>query len=112
MNDIVLVSFDMPVQVLSGGKSYPGMIALKRGPQVLAVDQFLNGGIDPAKSLRILSDKIVLTDARKELPSDWSWREAYALPMLVNEQMKNIILVPFSEAGQKGGEIATWIGSK
>jgi len=110
-NGVVNISFEIPVEVLSGGKSYPGKIALKRGPQVLAVDSHLNLQ-DSLKELICLKEKVKLNDARKSLPADWSWRQAYSVAMMANQKPVNVILVPFSEAGQKGSEIITWIGSK
>jgi len=41
-NTVINISFDLPVQILDGGKSYPGYIAIKYGTQVLAMDQALN----------------------------------------------------------------------
>jgi len=40
--DVVSINFDIPVQVVPGGISYPNQIAIKREPQVLAVDALLN----------------------------------------------------------------------
>ena len=40
--DKIKVSFVIPIQILAGGKSYPGQIAFQRGPQVLAFDSSLN----------------------------------------------------------------------
>ena len=59
-----------------------------------------------------MKEKVKLTDASKMLPKDWSWQQAYSVTMLANLKPVNVILVPFSEAGQKGSEILTWIGSK
>jgi len=110
--DLVNISFGIPVEVLSGGKSYPEKIALKRGPQVLAVDQYLNKDAGPLKEIGCGKGKIILTDARKKLPGEWGWKQAYSLRMETPQKSAGIILVPFSEAGQEGSEILTWIGSK
>ena len=110
-SEVVNISFEIPVEVLSGGKSYPGKIALKRGPQVLAVDSNLNLQ-DSLKDLICLKAKVKLTDAGKSLPADWSFKQAYSVAMVANQKPVNVILVPFSEGGQKGSEIITWIGSK
>ena len=110
--EVVNISFEIPVEVISGGKSYPGKIAFKRGPQVLSVDQFLNKDTGSLNELICAKNKVTLTDARKALPVDWSWKQAYTLRVQAHQKPESIILVPFSEAGQKGAEIATWIGSK
>ncbi|MCK9414728.1 MAG: glycoside hydrolase family 127 protein [Prolixibacteraceae bacterium] len=111
-NDVVNVLFEMPVEVLSGGISYPGKIALKRGPQVMAVDQLLNAGVDSIRTLICAKEKITLKDAEKDLPSDWSWKQAYSLPMSELDKTRKVILVPYSEAGQKNSYIRTWIDAK
>lgn len=110
-NDILNVHFEIPVEVLSGGKSYPGKIALKRGPQVLAVDKTLNIGIDSLKLLDYKAVNLKITDYAGLFPSDWSWKQGYEVPMEVDHKPKSILMVPFSEAGQMGGEIETWIGA-
>ena len=111
-NDIINVRFEILVEVISGGKSYPGKIALKRGPQVLAVDKLLNTELESLKGLNCESISLKLTDGDKLLPSDWSWKQAYAVPMKVNHKPRSILMVPFSEAGQKGSEIETWLGAQ
>ena len=111
-NEVVRVTFDMPVEVIPGGKSYPGKIALKRGPQVLVVDRSLNTTLDSLKSLNCSRINVKLADAPKSLPAEWSWKQAYVVPMQVNQKTQSVLMVPFSEAGQNGGEIATWLSTK
>jgi len=110
--EVVNISFGIPVEVLSGGKSYPGRVALKRGPQVLAVDQYLNKDAGPLRDLICGKDNITLTDARKILPAEWGWKQAYSFRLKTPQKSAAVIFVPFSEAGQEGTEILTWIGSK
>ena len=111
-NTEVKVSFGIPVEVIPGGKSYPDKIAIKRGPQVLAVDKILNAGLDSLNDLKCSKISVKLTDCWQLLPNDWSWKQAYSIQMQGNQKSKTVILVPFSEAGQKGSEIGTWIESK
>ena len=110
--DVVNISFQIAVELLPGGKSYPGKIAVKRGPQVLAADHYLNKDAGSLKELICRKDKITLTGAPNALPAGWSWKEAFTLQVEQHQKPERIILVPFSEAGQNGTEIATWIGSK
>ena len=110
-NDVIRVRFGIPVEVISGGISYPGRIAIKRGPQILAVDKSLNMGLDSLNSLKCSQLNFKLKDSQQLLPADWSWKQSYSVPMLIDNKHANIVVVPFSEAGQKGGEIATWIKS-
>jgi DUF1680 family protein len=106
--DHLEITFGMPVEILSGGISYPNAIAIKRGPQVLAVDKGLNAGIDSFNTVTYTNSKS-LTDAGAALPADWEWKEAFYLDAKVNDSSHKIVLVPFAEAGQKANEIEVWI---
>lgn len=106
--DHVEITFDMPVQVLNGGLSYPNAIAIKRGPQVLAIDKGLNTGIGNFSTVTFAGDRR-LTDADAALPADWDWKEAFYLDGKVNNSPQKLLLVPFAEAGQKSAEIEVWI---
>jgi DUF1680 family protein len=109
--DKVVISFDMPVQVIPGGLSYPNKIAFKRGPQVLAIDQALNNEAGPLSSLQFIGDNASLIDAKEKLPTDWSWKQAYTAELKTNQQPKQVLLVPYAEAGQKGTELIVWVDS-
>ncbi|HXB09495.1 MAG TPA: beta-L-arabinofuranosidase domain-containing protein [Puia sp.] len=106
--DHVVISFDMPVEVLPGGLSYPGAVAVKRGPQILAIDKGLNSGIDSCGAVRF-ADNPILTDAAGALPADWGWKEAFYLEARVNTIPRKVVMVPFAEAGQKTAEVAVWM---
>jgi len=103
----VRVSFDMPVQVLAGGISYPNAVAIKRGPQVLAIDKGVNG-IDSSARVTF-AGRVLLTDAAAALPKEWDWKEAFYTMAAVNGVQRRIVVVPFAEAGQSAAEIAVWI---
>ena len=106
--DHVKITFDMPVQVLPGGKSYPNSIAIKRGPQVLAIDKSLNKEIAGLNTVNFAKgDNLVAADSA--LPADWDWKEAFYADMKVNNITERVVLVPFSEAGQKSGDVEVWI---
>jgi hypothetical protein len=127
--DKVKISFDMPVQVLPGGPSYPHAVAFQRGPQVLALDKSLNPGVDTLSSITYAaavrgSDRIdaaggsgpstpargsQLTDASAALPPTWSWKEAFYLDAKIGDTSKKVMLVPFAEAGQTTGDVAVWV---
>lgn len=96
----------MPVKLLDGSISYPGAVAFQRGPQVLVYDKNLNG---------IAADKITvpanfkLQKAGSALPENWVGTQAYYVNTMVDCKTENIILVPYADAGQTGGEIITWL---
>jgi DUF1680 family protein len=109
--DKIIISFDMPVQIIPGGLSYPDKIAFKRGPQVLAVDKALSNEVVSLKEIQFEGNKVLLIDAKEKLPLDWSWKQAYTSELLLNHKPKQIVLVPYAEAGQQGTELAVWIDS-
>jgi DUF1680 family protein len=106
--DKVEISFKMPVQVISGGSSYPNAVAIKRGPQVFAVDMGLNKNL-PALGDATFSNAAALIDEKSLLPAGWGWKEAYSLQMNIGNKAQKVIIVPFSEAGQDTSPIAVWI---
>jgi len=107
--DKVEITFDMPVQVIPGGISYPNAFAIKRGPQVLAIDQGLNKDMASLGNVVFTKISAPLTDANTALPADWNWKEAFYLDMKVNNILQKVIMVPFSEAGQKNANVEVWI---
>jgi len=107
--DKVEISFKMPLQILPGGLSYPNSIAIKKGPQIFAVDQGLNKAIASINDIEYQSAQSTLTDEKSVLPADWSWKQAYSLQMNVSEAPKKVVIVPFSEAGQDSSKVAVWI---
>jgi len=106
--DRVKVTLDMPVEVLPGGLTYPNAVAIKRGPQVLAIDKGLNSGIDSLGEV-YYTGSLRLTNGDSTLPGDWNWKEAFYLDTIVNGGPRRVLMVPFAEAGQKSGEVAVWI---
>jgi DUF1680 family protein len=110
--DQILITFDMPVQVIAGGLSYPHKIAFKRGPQILAVDEAVNPGLTRLRELTItpsMDSLSLLTDAGDRLPADWGWKQAYTVACRIDDQPRKIVLVPFAEAGQKATPLEVWI---
>jgi DUF1680 family protein len=116
--DKISISFEMPVQLLNGGKSYPGMMAFQRGPQILAMDEMLNHDFLqtttlPGKdrwTIKPATGKTLLT----VLPSSWIGKQAY--PATVNGKagaaVQQLILVPYADASQTGGNVQVWLPVK
>ena len=105
--DKVEISFDMPLIVLDGGKSYPGQVAFQRGPQVLAFDEKINGFA--ANSITVDAKANSLKTAVSALPKVWIGGEAFELKAEKSNTAQSIILVPYADASQTGGAISTWI---
>jgi uncharacterized protein len=107
--DNIEISFKMPVEVIPGGLSYPNDVAIKRGPQVFAIDKLLNQGIDSLANVTCPKNTMVLTDEKAFVPANWGWKEAYSMRMNVNGTPQKVVMVPFSEAGQDASNITVWI---
>ncbi|MBV9126114.1 MAG: glycoside hydrolase family 127 protein [Planctomycetes bacterium] len=87
--DKIDVVMDMPVQVLKGGdqeplgKRYPHKVALQRGPQVLAQDSQVTGS---------------------SFPKGWVGTQIYGIRVPQAGKDVKLILVPYADAGQNGGQ--------
>lgn len=107
-NTVVAVSFDLNPQWLDGGQSYPGQVALKNGPQVLALDQALNPGLTDMQAVTVsLASPQPLSAT--VLPTGWVGSQLYSVPGQVAGKPVTLRLVPFAEAGQTGGEVTVWL---
>ena len=107
--DRISITMDFPVRVLEGGQSYPGHHAIKYGPQVLAVDSHVNRmtSLDS-----VIFDPTVEADIRTfpaKMPDGWVGRQSYISNSVRTRDGKEVILVPFSDASQTGGEMIVWI---
>jgi len=112
-NDVVTVSFDIPIQILPGGRSYPNAVAVQRGPQILAIDQSLNADVTDLSNITFVKQATIkLQDAKATLPANWSWKQAYSMQLQVNKILQTVTLVPFAEAGQKEGNLSVWIAAE
>ena len=112
----IKVSFKIPIQILSGGKSYPGQIAFQRGPQVLAFDNSLN--VDLLKKYQFGSDEKLSVEKPGNksdaalLPEQWIGKQAYKVNIMSknsNTENQQLIMVPFADASQTGGDIKVWM---
>jgi DUF1680 family protein len=104
--DKITVHFTMPVVTLDGNQSYPGMIALQRGPQVLVYDKALNK--TDVADIALPSTNVNLQDASASLPASWIGKQGYEVKAANNKKEK-ILLVPYADASQTGGVISTWL---
>ena len=107
--DKIQISFEMPLKDIPGGKSYPGQTALQRGPQILALDESINSG----NTLQLLPGSLDvsadtnLTNESKLLPAGWIGKQAYSMD--ISKKNEKIILVPFADASQTGGNMRVWL---
>jgi DUF1680 family protein len=110
-NSVISVSFDMNVQKLDGGLSFPDYMAFKYGTQVLSVDQALNPKIRDLDKLSVGSPE--LAPLRNEtLPSGWIGGQVFKANAFYDGKPVDINLVPYADASQTGGDIRVWIKNK
>jgi DUF1680 family protein len=107
-NSIIKVSFDLKTQVLDGGISYPNSIAFKTGVQVLSIDQTLNPQIKNLDEIKI-GKAAVATASKILLPKGWVGSQVFKTKASYKGKTIDLILVPFADAGQTGGEVRVWI---
>jgi DUF1680 family protein len=111
--DKLTIKFNIGVQEIQGGKSYPGMMAFQRGPQVLAFDESLNQEFINANSKEtensLLTFKPASTSCSELLPKQWIGKQAYSF-MLTNHN--KLVFVPFADASQTGASIKVWLPLK
>ncbi len=105
--DKISIHFQLPVIALDGNKSYPGMIALQRGPQILTYDQTINK--TEVSDVKVALENIHLEDASSLLPANWIGKQGYEIDNNANGKKEKIMLVPYADAGQTGGLMSTWI---
>jgi uncharacterized protein len=101
--DSVVVTMQMPLMRLAGGLSFPGRVAFKRGPQVLAEDSVLTAMIG-SRTDRPARDSAGVSDLSGLLPKSWSGKQAYGVG--------GFVLTPFADAGQLDGPITIWLDDK
>jgi DUF1680 family protein len=104
--DKVNVQFTMPVKLLDGSISYPGSVAFQRGPQVLVFDKSLNKNVSDNVSI---PQNFQVKKAAETFPKNWVGTQAYEVNAEANGKTENIILVPYADASQSGGEVTTWL---
>jgi DUF1680 family protein len=104
--DEVNIKFTMPVKLLDGSISYPGSVAFQRGPQVLVFDKSLNKDVTGNVSI---PQNFQIKKADETFPKNWVGTQAYEVNAEANGKTENIILVPYADASQTGGEVITWL---
>ncbi|MBO9594314.1 MAG: glycoside hydrolase family 127 protein [Niabella sp.] len=108
----IAVSFEIPVTVVPGGQSYPNFMAIKRGPQVLSVDQSLNPSFDITKTTFQTPSALQLANAATKLPVQWIGKQAYVAQLKTSiNKAQPVLLVPYAEASQTGGDASVWIAA-
>lgn len=113
LNDKIKISFNIPVQTIDGGKSYPDQIAFQRGPQVLAYDKSLNiESLNNSQQKFVFMNKPEFKSQPNLLPKEWIGKQSYIVPISdgeKNSSQKKLLLVPYADASQTGAAIQVWL---
>lgn len=115
----VEIAMDMTPRVVSGAPSYPGQVAIVRGPQVLAVDESFDANHDAwLAGLRTTNgQQPKLTVYSGERPKNWIYyshaysAEGYIGNESLSRKASRLVFVPYAEAGQAGTEFRVWLPS-
>jgi DUF1680 family protein len=83
--------------------------AIQHGPQVLAIDGALSKLDDTGQATLDPNQPMALEPIDDILPNGWVGNQAYLCSAIRSRLGKPVILVPFSDAGQTGGDMRVWI---
>ena len=83
--------------------------AIKHGPQILAIDGSLSKLDDAGQAQLDVELPLSLHPVDEILPNGWVGNQAYTCSALKSPTGKPVVLVPFSDAGQTGGDMRVWI---
>jgi len=106
----VAISIGLNPRLVEDTTNYPGRMGLAVGPQVLAMDLTLNPEAQSEADVEI--DRNALAGFRRagdSLPTGWIGRQSYSVPGYIKGKPTQVVLVPYSDAGQTGGEVYVWI---
>jgi DUF1680 family protein len=115
--DVVKIQMDVPVRVLSGAPTYPDHVAVQRGPQVLAADERLNGE-DHVWIAGLASGDAAGLELREattvKFPRRWVGSQVYSVRgyagnAALGKKPIQLLLTPFADTGQAGGEYRVWL---
>jgi DUF1680 family protein len=108
---VIEIDCGLATRILDGGKSYPGSIAVKRGPQVLAFDEGLNPGI--AGRVALAPASLHLRPVPLPVSMGRFGSQAYEVRARVaGREGVPVVLVPFADAGQGGENVSVWLNKR
>jgi DUF1680 family protein len=109
-HSVIHVTLNMGERVIPGGISNRNHVALRRGPQILAVDTDLNPDLKSPDELRINPLRTRLTSRSPEHPAGWVGTQFFSLTAKGEGGRRiPLTLVPFADAGQDGGSVKVWL---
>ncbi|MGE5568253.1 MAG: glycoside hydrolase family 127 protein [Rhodospirillales bacterium] len=111
-SDGVSIRMDLPARLVPGGPAYPDHVAVQRGPQVLAAEERLNR--DVPLWIAGVAGPLELHDAAAKLPEKWVGSQAYRVRgylgnSALGRKPVELVLAPFADTGQLGGEYRVWL---
>jgi len=107
-NSIEII-MDMNDRMVDGAPQYKNHYALMHGPLVLCLDEFLNPGIDVENVTIDKTSKFKVSTSK--LPEKWIGKIVFSIPEKSSDN-KELLFVPFIDAGQQGTKYNTWINGE
>jgi uncharacterized protein len=98
--DTVKIAMNIAVKLIDGTMEHAGYIAIRRGPQVLALSKPLNPGMDLAMAALRSTDPLQLRvpPGRRGFPASWAGSQIFTFPGEYNGKPQELVLVPFADA--------------
>ncbi len=101
LGDRIDIRVDMEPHVIAGGQSYPNSVAIRRGPQVLAIERAVNPDLP---YLHLAAAKQSTVRLREAKAPGWWGSQVYALGAVVvakgEKRNREVLLVPFADANE------------
>jgi len=111
----ISLDFAIPTRIVAGQGSSAGKLAIVRGPQVLAVDEQYNPGVNPISA-------VAISNRPPQLKTSVTYRDADGLPVFETQgitaqdtekfragESVTLRLVPFASAGASGSQFTVWL---
>ncbi len=98
--DTVKIEIDLTRQIIAGSGNHAGEIALKRGPQVMALGATLNPGIKDLSQAALITSGGApsLMPTEGALLSNWVSDQAYTVEGEYSREPQRFTMVPFADA--------------
>ncbi|HWF47803.1 MAG TPA: beta-L-arabinofuranosidase domain-containing protein, partial [Bryobacteraceae bacterium] len=99
--DMLKIKIDMTVSLIDGAPTYPGQMAVQRGPQVLALESAVNPGLGPLTSASLTAgpaSQLQPAEAPTQLPPTWAGDQCYSIEGQEDGRPTRLFLVPFADA--------------
>lgn len=99
--DTLKIAINVTVRTIDGAPQYTDRLAIRRGPQILALSTTLNPRINNLAAAGVLSTDVLrlgTPPVESRFPAEWAGNQAYTVPGEYEGQPHELVLVPFADA--------------